>query len=825
MCWDNQAKSTGAGVSVLNRAGWPRRGLPLLGRFLASTASSSDDRQEAMMLAWVQAGILALLGILTRSTYWTWHARCEHVDRQLLRNLSNDDYVCYDDSSIDAPIGITSDVELLVESAVSCFYEWTLGGRLHVGRFLRCSTVTTTVRSQDRTNTFSTMDSGNSEAIRLAQASDWKGLQRLLERNPAIAKQRGDHGMLPIHWACTVSRVPLSLMAKLIQAYPDGVRAKNAGELLPLHIAIRAGVQASCLQEFELDADSLKLLRRAHERTSTPQQQQDDSPSERESAEVDPKQALGGQEEGEVSGVDRPEDEEEDKEAEEWTDAIVPELYVGNVFNGFLHVGDDGELEPTETSVLKPENSASMMSEHSLGDMDGLDSPHDHLVSPSSESSSSLDEPISSRSSFGAPFRTGSRRGLAGFQSQNQTPVRQPTRMHRTASLLAQLQNNGILTERELRTMVSAMSASAAVANNEDEMPIRNHSRHMSLPLMPSHENFRQNSSFHFYDEADDENEEENEIGSSRDSTSTVGGIVGAQFNPRGRLFQSVHEPIRRSVTPSGSQRGSPPLFRRTHRRASHGSHGRGHFDPPPEWKHDGECSICRASFGMFKHRHHCRNCGKSICSQHSADKKISMEAKGFTTPQRVCVTCYAMITHSRSLKHDLELEETGHEGSVLNPVTYQQQHFTPNASAGSNDRAVASSVVPGGSSRKSSVLAAGEATGGAGERATTSNHASGLSGATSSPVHELRCLLASQQKQIEQLAQSNMQMQQQLLEQEELKAETMLLITQLMTRVSVLELQKDRSFHNSKRRSAETGESEDDDEEFPQDDTLPFER
>ncbi|KAG3180565.1 hypothetical protein PC128_g15519 [Phytophthora cactorum] len=722
------------------------------------------------------------------------------------------------------------------------------------------------------------MDSGNSEAIRLAQASDWKGLQRLLERNPAIAKQRGDHGMLPIHWACTVSRVPLSLMAKLIQAYPDGVRAKNAGELLPLHIAIRAGVQASCLrkllraypeavneqtpdgvsalkmaEEFELDADSLKLLRRAHERTSTPQQQQDDSPSERESAEIDPKQALGGQEEGEVSGVDRPEDEEEDKEAEEWTDAIVPELYVGNVFNGFLHVGDDGELEPTETSVLKPENSASMMSEHSLGDMDGLDSPHDHLVSPSSESSSSLDEPISSRSSFGAPFRTGSRRGLAGFQSQNQTPVRQPTRMHRTASLLAQLQNNGILTERELRTMVSAMSASAAVANNEDEMPIRNHSRHMSLPLMPSHENFRQNSSFHFYDEADDENEEENEIGSSRDSTSTVGGIVGAQFNPRGRLFQSVHEPIRRSVTPSGSQRGSPPLFRRTHRRASHGSHGRGHFDPPPEWKHDGECSICRASFGMFKHRHHCRNCGKSICSQHSADKKISMEAKGFTTPQRVCVTCYAMITHSRSLKHDLELEETGHEGSVLNPVTYQQQHFTPNASAGSNDRAVASSVVPGGSrsvfgssrsptstggspttspttgrkgsSRKSSVLAAGEATGGAGERATTSNHASGLSGATSSPVHELRCLLASQQKQIEQLAQSNMQMQQQLLEQEELKAETMLLITQLMTRVSVLELQKDRSFHNSKRRSAETGESEDDDEEFPQDDTLPFER
>ncbi|ETP03568.1 hypothetical protein F441_19481 [Phytophthora nicotianae CJ01A1] len=713
------------------------------------------------------------------------------------------------------------------------------------------------------------MDSGNSEAIRLAQASDWKGLQRLLERDPAIAKQRGDHGMLPIHWACTVSRVPLSLMAKLIQAYPDGVRAKNAGELLPLHIAIRAGVQASCLrkllraypeavnertpegvsalkmaEDFELDANSLKLLRRAHERI-TLQQQQDDSPSERSSAEIDMKQALGVQEEGEASGVEKPEDE--DRETEEWTEAVVPDPFVGNVgFNGFLHVGDDRELETTETAVLKPDTSVSM-SEQSLSD--SLDTPHDHLVSPSSESSSSLEEPASSRSSFGAPFRTSSRQGLAGYQSQTHTPVRPPTRMHRTASLLAQLQNNGILTERELRTMVSAMSANAAVANNEDEMARRSHSRHMSLPMMPSHENLRQNSSFQFYDEADDENEEnEIEIASSRDSASTVGGAFGAQFNPRGRLFRSVHEPVRRSVTPSGSQRGSPPLFRRTHRRASHGSHGRGHFDPPPEWKHDGECSICRASFGMFKHRHHCRNCGKSICSQHSADKKISMEAKGFTTPQRVCVTCYAMITHSRSMKHDLELDETGQDGSVLHPATFQQQHFAPNASAGNSAvAAFSSSGAPGisrsafgssrsptsnggsptpspttgrkGSSRKSSVLAAGEATGGGGERATT-----GLSGATS-PVLELRCLLASQQKQIEQLAQSNMQMQQQLLEQEELKAETMLLITQLMTRVSVLELQKERSFHNSKRRSAETGESEEDDEEFPQDDTLPFER
>ncbi|EGZ26734.1 hypothetical protein PHYSODRAFT_320637 [Phytophthora sojae] len=736
---------------------------------------------------------------------------------------------------------------------------------------------------------------GNSEAIRLAQASDWKGLQRLLERDPAVAEQRGDHGMLPIHWACTVRRVPLSLVAKLLQAYPDGVRAKNAGELLPLHIAIRAGVQASCLrkivraypeavteptpdgvtalelaEESGLDADSLKVLHRAHERSSILQQQNDDDRSsvEAETANFDPKRELSGQEEGEASGVRRPEDDEEDKA---WSDPVVPEPYVGNVgFIGLLHMGDDGDLDATGMSVLEAEDSFSMMSEQSLSDVDGLDSPHDHLVSPSSTSTCSQDDPrtpTSSRSSFDAHLRTASRRSLGGFQNQNQEEMsrqQQQTRLVRTASVLAQLQSDGVFTEHELRTMVSAMSANAAMSNAEEGASTRSHSRQMSLPVMPSYENLRQTSGSQFYDEADDEDEnDENDNGSSRDSTSTAGGATSAQVNPRGRLFQSVQEPMqtRHSTIPGGSQRGSPPLFRRSHRRASHGgSHSRGHFDPPPEWKHDGECSICRASFGMFKHRHHCRNCGKSICSQHSADKKISMEAKGFTTPQRVCVTCYAMITHTRSLKHELEADETAREGSLLNSSGFQQQHYAH--TTGNNDRrtsAVAlfpSATTPGPSrntalggsrspttsaaggspttspttgrraaSRKSSILAAGEATGGAGERATTSNHAAGLSGAPSSPVHELRALLASQQKQIEQLAQSNMQMQQQLLEQEELKAETTLLITQLMTRVSVLELQKDRSFRNSKRRSAETGESEDEDEEFPQDDATSFER
>ncbi|CAI5733549.1 unnamed protein product [Peronospora destructor] len=724
---------------------------------------------------------------------------------------------------------------------------------------------------------------GNSEAVRLAQASDWKSLQRLLERDPSMAKQRGDHGMLPIHWACTVRRVPLSLVAKLLQAYPEGVQVKNGGQLLPLHIAIRARVQASCLrklvraypeavsertpdgisalkmaQDIGLDVDCLKVLYRAQERTSLIQQHKGEHSSscDRRNAEFELKRGMSEQEEGEAFGIKRPKNEDM-----EWTDAIVPEPVVGNTdFGGFLYVGDDGELDGVEKSALEPEDSISMMSEQSLlSDIDGLDTPHDHLVSPFSTSIGSQDDvktPSSGLSFNTARLHSGSRRGLLEDQSHQKSQLKQK-RMQDMASLLVQLQKDGVVSKRELRTMVLAMSADAAAGRNEEDEQSRTHSRHLSLPFMPSHKNFRQSLSFQFYNEADDEVEYDgNGNGSSRDSTSIEGGTAGTQVGSKDRLFHSARGLPRRAATRSGSQRGSPPLFRRSHRRASHGSNGRDHFDPAPEWKHDDECSICRASFGMFKHRHHCRNCGKSICSQHSADKKILMEDKGFTTPQRVCVTCYAMITHSRSLKHDLEFEDNVRDSSLLNPVAFQQHcAFSAGAGAsdlyGADDASFPSSTAPlpnrniplggsrsftisdrslsaspssghNGKSRNPGVLAAGESTGGAGERGTT-NRVLRRSGAPSSAVHELRTLLASQQKQIEQLAQSNMQMQQQLFEQEELKAETMLLITQLMTRVSVLELKQDQSFRDSKHQSIGTGDSED--EEFPQDDISPFKR
>ncbi|CAI5735012.1 unnamed protein product [Hyaloperonospora brassicae] len=751
---------------------------------------------------------------------------------------------------------------------------------------------------------------GTSEAIRLAQASDWKGLQRLLERDPTAATHCGDHGMLPLHWVCTVRHVPLSLLAKLLQAHPAGVQTKNDGHLLPLQIAIRTGVPAACLRKLVraypeavsermpdgstalemaeangLEADKLKVLYRARDRSSSAQQVQqpteagDDSDVKERESDLG-RVMSGGQEEEEeeqegeeeeVSRVARGTDEGDDREGNDWTDGAGPDPFVGNVsFDGFLDDGDDdGESDMAEErSTLEPGDSVSMMSEQSLSDMDALDeAPPDQLVSPSSISVGSRDDLGTSHSPRSSCDATqGTRRGLSsrGFQDWTQQPSRLQQR-HTTSSLAGQLRGNGAVTERGQRIIALAMAVNGDGRNTraeEDEAaPRRGHGRHSSLPVMLHHEYARQNACAGFHDEADDIDElvVGKDNGSPRDSISPGGGVVCAQVNLHDRLFHSVRDFPRRSITRTGSQRSSPPFFRSSRGRASHESNiDQRHADLRPEWKHDDECSICRASFGMFKHRHHCRNCGKSICSQHSADKKISIEAKGFTVPQRVCVTCYAMIAHSRSRKHDLEVAENDRDDSVHGPCSHQHVAL----GAGDDDRngvrseapfPSATAPVPGrGFARegsqsptvsngsldaspvtgsqwsfpKSGVLAAGEATDGASERVTPLTHAHRLNGSSplsassfssSSAVHELRGLLASQQKQIQQLAQSNLRMQQQLLERDHFKTETMQFINQLMTRVAILELQTECSLRMHKRRSAETGESEDD-EEFPHD-------
>lgn len=61
----------------------------------------------------------------------------------------------------------------------------------------------------------------------------------------------------------------------------------------------------------------------------------------------------------------------------------------------------------------------------------------------------------------------------------------------------------------------------------------------------------------------------------------------------------------------------------------------------PPRWTNSPNCQICTQKFGPFKKRHHCRNCGQSICSDHSAREKMRLPHYGLYDRHRVCIVCH----------------------------------------------------------------------------------------------------------------------------------------------------------------------------------------
>lgn len=67
----------------------------------------------------------------------------------------------------------------------------------------------------------------------------------------------------------------------------------------------------------------------------------------------------------------------------------------------------------------------------------------------------------------------------------------------------------------------------------------------------------------------------------------------------------------------------------------------------PPAWKLAKRCHICECKFGYFKSRHHCRNCGESVCSRHSRHS-LPLRHIGLFHPQRVCAVCHEDLQNTR---------------------------------------------------------------------------------------------------------------------------------------------------------------------------------
>ncbi|KDO25446.1 hypothetical protein SPRG_09389 [Saprolegnia parasitica CBS 223.65] len=69
----------------------------------------------------------------------------------------------------------------------------------------------------------------------------------------------------------------------------------------------------------------------------------------------------------------------------------------------------------------------------------------------------------------------------------------------------------------------------------------------------------------------------------------------------------------------------------------------------PPRWQEDVKCGLCLAAFTPARRRHHCRNCGLSVCAAHS-QQKASLAMIPAASPQRLCDVCASTLAQFADL-------------------------------------------------------------------------------------------------------------------------------------------------------------------------------
>ncbi|GFP91960.1 putative ankyrin repeat protein pa3287 [Phtheirospermum japonicum] len=60
----------------------------------------------------------------------------------------------------------------------------------------------------------------------------------------------------------------------------------------------------------------------------------------------------------------------------------------------------------------------------------------------------------------------------------------------------------------------------------------------------------------------------------------------------------------------------------------------------PPPFQEAPRCDVCKCSFSTFRRRHHCRCCGRTLCSEHSSDQ-MALPQFGIHSNVRVCADCF----------------------------------------------------------------------------------------------------------------------------------------------------------------------------------------
>lgn len=66
-----------------------------------------------------------------------------------------------------------------------------------------------------------------------------------------------------------------------------------------------------------------------------------------------------------------------------------------------------------------------------------------------------------------------------------------------------------------------------------------------------------------------------------------------------------------------------------------------------PAWRDGPECLECGQKFNITNRRHHCRHCGRELCSRCSSKEIIIMKYQQDRkcTQSRVCQPCYDVLT------------------------------------------------------------------------------------------------------------------------------------------------------------------------------------